>query len=152
MDYYLYPHYWVNHLGFLLRKQLAQDFAKAGHNVTAEEWAVLLVLQVDDGLTSTELSNRTLRDKTTVTRMIDRMVEKGRVERVPDPDDRRVQRLHLSDQGYALFDKLAVLAGRMIARSVEGIDADDLDQTVRTLNRIADNMLCNSDREVESGL
>lgn len=157
MQYEQFPHYWVNHLGFLIRKQLAQDFARAGHQVTAEEWAVLLVLQAEwgpnpVGLTSTELSDRTMRDKTTVTRMIDRMVAKEMVVRQPDADDRRIQRLHLTAPGLALFDELSVLARALIARSVGGIASDDLDTTVSTLSRMTDNLLSGPAQEATNGL
>lgn len=135
-----YPQYWVNHLSFLLRRDLAARFAMAGHDVSAEEWAVLLVLQDAPGLTPGEMSARTLRDKTTVTRMVDRLERKGFVIRSRDERDRRVVRLQLSDAGAGAFAQLAEIARGLIVQGLEGIAPEDLDTTLTVLRRMAANM------------
>ncbi len=135
-----YPHYWINHLGFLIRKHLSREFAANCHNVTPEEWAILLQLANAPGLTTTELSDRTFRDKTTSTRMIDKLAAKGLVKRQPDPNDRRRIRLSLSDDGKVLFGNLSEIARNLIARSVEGVPHQDLTTTTRTLAQIAGNL------------
>ncbi len=152
MKHATYPHYWVNHLGFLIRKQLVQAFQRHGHKVSAEEWAVLLILQSNDGLTASQLSDQTLRDKTTISRLIDKMEAKDLLQRIKDVDDRRVLRLHLSRHGRETFEQLAPLAQALIARSVEMIDPDALATTVLTLSRMAENLKRNPESEVGHGL
>ncbi len=148
MKYTTYPHYWVNHLGFLIRKQLVEAFQHSGHKVSAEEWAVLLILQGNDGLAASQLSDQTLRDKTTISRLIDKMEAKGFVERIKDANDRRILRLHLSRHGRETFEQLAPLAQALIARSIEMIDPDALATTVLTLSRMAENLKRNPESEV----
>lgn len=140
MEYTALPHYWVNHLGFLIRKRLVQRFTRHGHRITAEEWAVLLILQSHDGMNATALSDQTLRDKTTMTRLIDKMVAKDLVLRRPDPKDRRAVRLYLTDHGHATFGKLALVAQDLIAGSLTGISQADLDITISTLSKMTANL------------
>ena len=112
---------------------------------------MLLILQDRGGLTATELSDRSLRDKTTVTRMIDRMVAKDLVERRADPSDRRRQRLYLTGAGRDLFARLVPLAERLIARSLDGVAGDEVAVAVSVLSRMTAN-LSDEEREIEDGI
>lgn len=152
MEHTSLPHYWVNHFGFIIRKQLVQDFRRAGHQITAEEWAILLILQGQDAMTAKQVSEVSLRDKTTVSRLIDKMAHKGLVERRKDAVDGRVMHLHLTDHGRATFAELATLAQALIARSVDTIDPGDLATTVLTLSRMAGNLKEKPENEVGNGL
>ena len=136
----LYPHYWVNHLSFLIRKRVSQNFAADGFKVTPEEWAVLLILKDKGEMTPTALSDASVRDKTTVTRMIDKLVRKGLVDRIRDGDDRRVVKIRLTPRGGQTFASLAVIAQSIIARSFDGIAEADLETTVATLAKMASNL------------
>ena len=142
-----YPHYWINHLGFVIRKTLVKDFAAHGHKITAEEWAILLQLANTPGMTTTALSDRTFRDKTTSTRMIDKLVAKALVERHPDPEDRRRIHLLLTDAGRILFGELSDITRDLITRSVEGVALDDLAATTRTLAKITGNLTAQPPKE-----
>ncbi|MBT2207442.1 MULTISPECIES: MarR family winged helix-turn-helix transcriptional regulator [Actinomadura] len=80
--------------------------------------AQLLTL-VDPGeLTHGELAHRLNCDKTNVTGLVDRLERRGLVRRRPDPDDRRVTRVSLDDQGVELVARFrtavtAAIAGRL---------------------------------------
>ncbi len=150
MKYDVYPHYWINHLGFLIRKEIVQGFRQAGFRESAEDWAMMLILQADDGLTTGDLSNRTLRDKTTITRMVDKLVDKGLVERRADPDDRRLVRLGLTQAGLHRFGDLAEVARDLIARSVDGIAMEELQAAVGVMAKMAANL--KAEKEDDDGL
>ena len=139
-DYKTIPHYWINHLSFQIRKGLVQEFTAQGHKVTAEEWAALLLLHGGAGLTATELSFQSIRDKTTITRLIDKMVAKDLVERRPDTNDRRVIQLHLTANGQQVFEHLAKIAQAYIAASLNGVSPQALAVTLATLSKMNDNL------------
>ena len=123
-----------------MRRALVQRFSAAGHDVSAEEWAVLLILQAHPGLTASALSDKAFRDKTTTTRMVDRLARKGMVTRARDTDDRRVVHITLSPQGQAQFDALAAIAQQMLAQVMQGISPADLAIATQTLRRMTDNL------------
>lgn len=135
-----YPQHWVNRLGFLIRKRIGQAFEADGLAFTPEDWAVLLVLKGQSGATMSELSDITFRDKTTMTRQVDRLARQGLVVRRESQHDRRSTHLFLTDTGEAAFLELAVHAQDLIARSSAGITPEDLETTTRTLARMVDNL------------
>jgi DNA-binding MarR family transcriptional regulator len=53
-----------------------------------------------------ELARRLGCDKTNVTGMVDRLVQRGLLTRQPDPADRRVSRVVLTEEGMALGAKI----------------------------------------------
>lgn len=96
--------YLVNRAARLMAHELAEELRPAG--VGIGQWAVLLILWADDGLSQAELSSRVAIEPPTMVRTIDRMVRDGLVTRVPDPRDGRISRIHLTVRGRALRDQL----------------------------------------------
>lgn len=140
MDYDSFPHYWVNHLGFQLRKELEQAFAAEGQKVTGEEWALLLILNRHDSLTPRDLSELTLRDPTTVSRLIDRLERKGLVERMRQRKDRRIVDVAITAAGRDQFADLAAIAKGVIAMSMKGVSAEDATLVIHILKKMSENL------------
>ena len=87
---------------------LAKAYQKAhGHfsellkpfGLTNMQHLVLEALWHQEGFTAAELGKNLILDKATLSGVLERMVEAGWVEKRPDPDDRRVQRLFPSSRG-----------------------------------------------------
>lgn len=74
---------------------------------------ILYVLWQEDGLPVVELAKRTGLAKTTLTSMLERMDEKGFLERVPDIKDRRVLRIFLTARAQILSDKYNQVSDEM---------------------------------------
>ena len=66
------------------------------HDVTPTQYGVLKVLSDADGQTGAELGARLGIDSATTTGVADRLAANGLLERRPDPQDRRLQRLFLT--------------------------------------------------------
>lgn len=124
-----------------MRKAFQKTFGEAGHSVTPEEWVLLNRLWAQDGQRHAELAASTVRDRTTVTRLLDSMVEKGLVRRETDPDDRRGVLTFLTSEGEALRDELIPVAIGLLARVTEGISEDDLESCRETLRKLQTNLL-----------
>lgn len=146
IDYEKIPLHWVNRLSFLTRKTLSQGFEEEGLFVSAEEWAILLILWSKGEQTPTALADVTFRDRTTITRLIDQMVKKQFVVREHDEKDRRRVLIKASDKGEALKDELVPIAKSMIATATSGISSQDIETTVKTLSQMTNNLLS---REIE---
>ena len=69
--------------------------------MTRAQWAILIWLERQPGLSQKELAEILEVEPITVARLIDRLEERGMVERRPDPRDRRIWRLHLLPAGAA---------------------------------------------------
>lgn len=73
---------------------------EAGVHVGQE--MVLMQLWQQGGMTQTELAEQLCVEAPTVTRMLQRMERADLISRCPDPDDARIQRVHVTEQGEAL--------------------------------------------------
>ena len=69
------------------------------HGMTRAQWAILIWLERQPGISQKELSEILEVEPITVARLIDRLEARGMVERRPDPRDRRIWRLHLLRAG-----------------------------------------------------
>ena len=141
MNFEYLPQYWINRLGFILRKELSQKFKENGFSISPEEWGMLLNLWQGDGRTPTELADQTIRDRTTVTRLIDGMVKKDFVYREIDSNDRRRSLIFLTTHGKGLQQQLVPIAQELIQQSLKGISREDIDHMVRVMKQMAENLL-----------
>jgi DNA-binding MarR family transcriptional regulator len=71
----------------------------SGMGASAAGFGVMRLLAARDGLKSSEVAARGWWTAGTVTSLVDTLVRDGYVERRRDPDDRRVVRLYLTEQG-----------------------------------------------------
>lgn len=84
------------------------------------QWRIIAVLGEREGLTSTEVAQRTLMDKPTVSRAAASLIERGVLERHIDRDDRRRAPMRLTDEGHAIY---AAIMPRAIESERELLDA-----------------------------
>jgi DNA-binding MarR family transcriptional regulator len=128
--------YAIGHAATRLRIGLRRVFVASGHDVTPEQWVVLYRLFETPGLTQVDLGERTVKDKTTVTRILDRLEAKGLATRRRDSRDRRSQRIHLTTAGEDLIKTLIPLVRRYAAYAFTDVPSDDRETLRRILGRI----------------
>ena len=78
----------------------------AAHGMTLAQCDVLMTLMQTDGITQQELAEWLIVTKANVVGLIDRVSAAGWVERRQDPEDRRVNRLQLTEAGRKLACKV----------------------------------------------
>ena len=87
-------------------------------DLTLAQHDTLMNLRHQDGLSQQELAERLLVTKGNLTGMLGRMEERGWVERRRDPQDARVKRVCLTEEGRALaeraFDRQRMLIEAMV--------------------------------------
>ena len=84
-----------------LERRMAEGLG--AHGLTLPQFDVLATLWHGEGITQQELAERLLVTKGNVVGLIDRVSAAGWVERRPDPEDRRANRLYLTDAGRKLL-------------------------------------------------
>jgi DNA-binding MarR family transcriptional regulator len=139
-DYRTKIPYWINRLSFMLRAELQQRVEDAGHDLAAEEWALLMVLWSDGPLPMNRLATITLRDRTTVTRVVDRLVEKGLLLRSQDREDRRQVIVEVSDFGRSIEPSVVGAVVPLIAKAGENISREETENALSVLRRMAENL------------
>lgn len=74
--------------------------------LTPPQFDIIATLGNTAGMTATELGEKTLITKGTLTGVVDRLADRGWVERVPHESDRRSQVIRLTPAGETLFGQV----------------------------------------------
>jgi DNA-binding MarR family transcriptional regulator len=109
---------------------------EAGEDLTVDQWGILNLLWEADGQTPVELARRADKDKPNVTRLLQILEDKHYVSRKPDPKDRRSHRIHLTESGAALKDRLLDLGVSCYERACQGLSRQEIDTLKKLLNRV----------------
>lgn len=110
------------------------------HNVTLAQWGVLRHLWEHEGRSQVELQSLLRLEGATITGLLQRMERAGLVHRRPDPIDKRVQRVYLTDNGRALEPIVKHLAEDINAFALAGFTTDERDFLMRLLTRALQNI------------
>jgi DNA-binding MarR family transcriptional regulator len=114
-------------------RELGREFPT--DDISFNEYDVLFNLsrQVGHALRIRDLSAHLLLTQPSVSRMVDRLVAKGLVRKESAPGDGRGTFVRLTEDGYSLYRRVAVLHAKSIERHLGGaLEADDLN-ALRTL-------------------
>lgn len=118
-------------------RQLTKEFPET--DISFNEYDVLFNLSKQDGrrLRIRDLSQHLLLTQPSVSRMVDRLVTKGLVTKESDPGDGRGTFVCLTESGYSLFRRVAVVHADSIDRHVGGaLSADELRQLTELTDRL----------------
>src|SRR5690242_14672455 len=83
--------------------------------ISRAQWVVLMRLDRSEGLKQSELAEILDLQPISLTRLLDRLAGNGLIERRPDPNDRRANRLYLTPAAKPLLERLADLGVRAAA-------------------------------------
>ena len=130
--------YQVNHLARLMALALRDRIA--AHGVTPGQFAQLLALYEEDGITQGELCARVGIEQPTMANTLARMERDGLVERVPDPRDGRRSRVHLTPRARALEGKLVAAAQEVNDLATSGLDTAETKALLSTTAQAITNL------------
>jgi MarR family transcriptional regulator, organic hydroperoxide resistance regulator len=109
-------------------------------DISSEQWRVLSLLADGTGHPMSEIANYALVPAPTLTKIIDRLIDRTLVYRRVDSEDRRRVLVFLSSRGTDLYRMLGVdvaLAERELAETLGGQDAAQL---AELLTRLVDSL------------
>ncbi len=108
--------------------------------LTQAQWRALAHLSRNEGLNQVSLADRLDVQPITVARLIDKLVAAQLVERRPDPNDRRAQRLYLTAQAAPVLEQIWDVADETYAVVLKGISDEERDQLIELLTRLQANI------------
>lgn len=121
-------------------RRLQKNFRQAGLEITIEQWSILYHLWKEDGLSQQELCNRTFRDKPSITRLLDNLERQHLVKRVASKEDRRINRVFLTDTARDLQDTTIQLANQTMEEALAEVSKADIEITKKVLQQVYDNL------------
>ncbi len=138
--------YLTRSLGFLLgdvsrllRKRFDMRARELG--LTRAQWRVLARLRRREGINQRDLAEILEIENITLTRHIDRLEDKGLVERRRDPADRRAWNLYLNAKVQPVLDRMRELSAMTRIEALNGISEADSERLIDQLLHIKANML-----------
>ena len=130
--------YQVNHLARILEQALRKQIEPLG--VVPGQFAQLLALYEEDGLTQSELCARVRIEQPTMAKTLARMERDGLIRRVPDPHDRRRALVMLTPRARRLEDRLVAAARGVNTAATEALGDREREAFMRTLTRLIDRL------------
>jgi DNA-binding MarR family transcriptional regulator len=118
----------------LLERRLGQCLA--AHGLSLSQFDVLATLWHGEGITQQELAERLLVTKGNVVGLIDRVGAAGWVERRPDLEDRRANRLYLTDAGRKLLSEAFPDQVSFVCNALGRLTEAELREMHRLLERL----------------
>ena len=116
-------------------------FNKHGINLTPEQFLVMDTLWDEGILSQQQIADTIVKDKNSVTKLIDALEKKGLVERVSVKEDRRLNKIHLTDLALSLKGDATEVAMQCTNCIIKDIPREELTAFVRTLTKMSDNMV-----------
>jgi DNA-binding MarR family transcriptional regulator len=83
------------------------------------------------------LADRQGVDRSTMSLQIRSLVQRGLIERTPDPTDRRASLIALSEEGREVLEEYVARASQILERTVRGWSDEELERFEQDLSRFA---------------
>jgi MarR family transcriptional regulator, lower aerobic nicotinate degradation pathway regulator len=128
-------------VGFLLSKAYQKGFSLfreqlLPYNITPPQFSILAFLWKEDGLSQTELCERSQVDRATMVGLVDRLEDEGLIKRNPQAGDRRAYRVCLTDKGRSLKEMLCTIASDVTKEFTTRLTAKEVDTLRGLLNKL----------------
>jgi DNA-binding MarR family transcriptional regulator len=130
-------------IGFILRRahqrhvaifaDCLSDFA-----LTPQQFSALAKIRETGGVTQNRLGRLTAMDPATILGVVQRLNQRGLIERAPDPTDPRSTRLTLTDAGLDLINEAIPHAMEATERTLSSLSAGQRKELLALLAKLAD--------------
>ncbi|HEO98881.1 MAG TPA: MarR family transcriptional regulator [Epsilonproteobacteria bacterium] len=132
-------------LGFVLNrtalasKNSFNQMIKA-YGISPEQWSVLFRVVEQSGISQKALADSTYKDQGNLTRMIDKLIEKGYIKREADADDRRAIKLYATERSVVLAEAVAPLSSRHNENMTAGFSYEEKATLIALLDKVYQNL------------
>ena len=122
-------------------RQFLQATLKAHKmGLTFEMLQVMGCLWKMDGINQQEITNITVKDKASMTYLIDNLAKRNLVKRQEDPKDRRNKLILLTEQGKQLKSKIQPYIDEMYQAAGKNIEIAEINDCMKTLGKVENNL------------
>ncbi|MFT7879874.1 MAG: MarR family transcriptional regulator [Sulfurimonas sp.] len=110
------------------------------YGISPEQWSVIFRIVEHDGISQKALAESTYRDQGNLTRMLDRLIEKGYVRREADADDRRAIKLFATERSVVMADEIIPLSQAHNETMTHGFSSEEKATLIALLNKVYKNI------------
>lgn len=135
----------LNTIGFLisrtqsnLQKRFLQKLKMYG--VTPEQWVLFARISEEEGISLTELSKISLRDKPYTTRLVDKLKDRGLIRREESQSDKRSSLIFLTEQGIELRNEILPIIKQLNQWVIGTMSEEEVMHLTFLLNKLYDHV------------
>ncbi|UVJ45752.1 MarR family transcriptional regulator [Pseudomonas sp. LS1212] len=133
-------------VGFLLHdvaRLMRKRFEQRARNLdlTRSQWQVLAKLSVNEGIHQKGLADLLEIESITLVRLLDKMQERGLIERRKHPTDRRLSLLFLTPAAHPLLDIMRGLGEQTRSEAMADFTEAEREQLLQMLTRMKEQLL-----------
>jgi MarR family transcriptional regulator, transcriptional regulator for hemolysin len=136
-----------NSIGFIINrtaKTLIHTFEQELRNkfgITFGQWKIIIILaNNNDGLSQKEIADKLGLEGPTIILIIDKLEKDGFVKRIVDKNDRRNNRICLTEKTINSLDSMISYALKIKEISIRNIPEQDISITKNTLEKMSNNI------------
>lgn len=122
----------------LIRRKLLKIDLSGIKDITRFHYIILRILHEEGALPISAIGRRMLVPKAQMTSLVDRLIELGLAERVPDNIDRRVINIVLTEQGKNTFEECRNVIKKSIRGMLARLSNEDLREMSLALGTLRD--------------
>jgi len=119
-----------------VRQYIQVKIKENGCNITFEMLEVMGCLWKKDGVNQQEIADLTLRDKSSMTYLLDNLVKRKLVKRVEDENDRRNKLIYLTNESIKLKQTLNPWVAEVYNMAAEELAEEDLQRGLTLVNKM----------------
>ena len=128
-------------VGFLLSRAYKKGFSifreqLLPYNITPPQFSILAFLWKEDGISQTELCERSQVDRATMVGLVDRLEDEGLVKRHNHAGDRRAYRVCLTEKGRKLEIPLCDIAEKVLNEFTSRLTDKEINTLRDILNKL----------------
>lgn len=132
--------YTIAKTNWYLRTLLNKLLKEEGIAITNEQWFVLKVIFDNPGVSQTEIAEKSRKDKTNITRILDLLERSTYIERRRDDLDRRMYRIDITAQGKKILkavNPVSLTTDEILSRS---LNRKEIKELIVSLDTICDSI------------
>lgn len=108
--------------------------------ITTEQWLVLKVIDANPASSQTEVAEKSQKEKTNITRIIDLLEKNGFIERRRDDKDRRMYRIHATEEGQKVLKAVNHITQKTEEICVHSLNEKQVKEVIDSLDAICESI------------
>ena len=123
-----------------LKRQMYKKTEQLSLDITPMHIRVLKIVDRKKPCTAVDIVDILGRDKGQVTRLINTLIDKGLIERAPNPNDKRSHYLSITDAGMTVVEEVMKIDADTVNKMTQNLKREELAEFERISELMANNL------------
>ena len=123
-----------------MRQFIQAKIKETNTDITFEMLEIIACLWRKDGINQQEIADITIKDKSSMTYLVDNLVKRNMAIRTADPDDRRNNLIILTKEGKQLQKKLTPWLNEMHGKATAEVSLQEIHHSLALIKKMIGNM------------